>query len=152
MESPFANTNSSVVMYLEPYLNSYYKSYQNIITFSDMPTGPLADMVSMISAPKLSPFQQSSPFTSNVNNCMYVLLRYPKSQGGGRVGSGALKRSDIFMGAEDIPSVFGYLRTHGYSIDTELTKMMNKSRIEIGGVSDVRYSGDRKMICMFSFL
>jgi len=152
MESPFANTNSSVVMYLEPYLNSYYKSYQNIITLSDMPAGPLADMVSMISAPKLSPFQQSSPFASNVHNCMYVLLRYPKSQGGAGVGSGALKRSDMFMGADDIPSVFGYLRTHGYSIDTELTKMMNKSRVEIGGVSNLRYSGDRKMICMFSLL
>jgi len=29
--------------------------------------------------------------------------------------------------------------------------MMNKSRVLIGGVSDARFSGDRKMICMFSY-
>jgi hypothetical protein len=55
------------------------------------------------------------------------------------------------MGADDIPSIIGYLRTNGYSIDTETTKMMNKSRVLIGGVSDTRFSGDRKMICMFSY-
>jgi hypothetical protein len=75
-----------------------------------------------------------------------VLLRYPKSTCGG-----SQKRADIFMGTDDIPSIFGYLRTHGYSIDNELTKMMNKSRLEIGGVSETRFSGDRKMICMFYY-
>jgi hypothetical protein len=55
------------------------------------------------------------------------------------------------MGADDIPSIFGYLRTQGYSIDNDLTKMMNTSRVEIGGVSEMRFSGDRKMICMFYY-
>ena len=151
MESPFKN-HSSVVMYLEPFLNSFNKNYQNIITLSDMPDGPLANMVTMISSPKLSPFQYLNN-SNNVNNCIYVLLRYPKqSCGFGRGGgNGGIKHPDFFMGADDIPSVFGYLRTNGYSIDTETTKMMNKSRVLIGGVSDTRFSGDRKMICMFSY-
>jgi len=148
MESPFKN-HSSVVMYLEPYLNSFTKNYQNIITLSDMPDGPLSNMVSMISSPKLSPFQYLNN-GNNLNNCIFVLLRYPKTVCGGG-GNGRLKNSDFFMGADDIPSIFGYLRTNGYSIDTEITKMMNKSRVLIGGVSDNRFSGDRKMICMFSY-
>jgi len=147
MESPFKN-NSSIVMYLEPYLNSFTKNYQNIITLSDMPDGPIANMVSLISSPKLSQFQYLNN-GNNPNNCIFVLLRYPKSVCGG--GNGCLKNSDFFMGADDIPSIFGYLRTHGYIIDTEITKMMNKSRVLIGGVSDNRFSGDRKMICMFSY-
>jgi len=36
-DSPFANTNSLIVLYLEPYLNTFYKSYQNIITLNAMP-------------------------------------------------------------------------------------------------------------------
>jgi len=147
MESPFKN-HSSVVMYLEPYLNSFTKNYQNIITLSDMPNGPLSNMVTTISSPKLSPFQFLNN-GNNPNNCIFVLLRYPKTVCGG--GNGSLKNSDFFMGADDIPSIFGYLRTNGYSIDTEITKMMNKSRVLIGGVSDARFSGDRKMICMFSY-
>jgi hypothetical protein len=147
MTSPFENTASkSIVMYLEPYLNRYYKYYQNIVTLSGMPDGPLAEMVTTVSAPKLSPFQEASPFNNNPHNCTYVLLRYPKSTVGG-----SQKRADIFMGTDDIPSIFGYLRTQGYSIDNDLTKMMNTSRVEIGGVSEMRFSGDRKMICMFYF-
>ena len=141
MESPFANTNSSVVMYLEPYLNSYYKSYQNIITFSDMPTGPLADMVSMISAPKLSPFQQSSPFTSNVNNCMYVLLRYPVSSG--RKHGSCIEN---YMGVEDIPSVFSFLQSNGYVIEDGLTRMIQR-----GGFGISNSISNRRTICMFSY-
>ena len=147
MESPFKN-HSSVVMYLEPFLNSYTQNYQNIITFSNMPDGPLSNMVSMISSPKLSSFQYLNN-GNNPNNCIYVLLRYPKNNCGG--GNGCLKNPDFFMGSDDIPSIFGYLRTNGYSIDTEITKMMNKSRVLVGGVSDTRFSGDRKMISMFSY-
>ena len=152
MESPFKKQNSTIVMYLEPFLNSYTKNYQNIITLSDMPDGPLANMVTMISSPKLSPFQYLNN-GNNVNNCIYVLLRYPKQSCGfgGGGGNGGIKHPDFFMGADDIPSIFGYLRTNSYSIDIETTKMMNKSRVLIGGVSDTRFSGDRKMICMFSY-
>jgi hypothetical protein len=55
------------------------------------------------------------------------------------------------MGADDIPSVLGYLKANGYTIDTDLTKMMFKSRVEVGGVSNGRFSGDRKVICFVNF-
>jgi len=144
MESPFYKNNSqSIVLYLEPYLNTYYKNYQNIITLSNMPVGPLADMVTTISFPKLSAFQNASPFFSNPNNCTFVLLRYPKNSGYN------LKTTDCFMGADDIPAVLSYLRSNGYTIEIDLTKMLFKSRVLIGGVSDSKMSGDRKMICSF---
>ena len=150
MESPFAKSNSSFVLYLEPVLNTYYKTYQNIITISTMPSGPLADLVTTINMPKLSPFQEfgqfSSPNFGRGFGCTYVLLRYPKSACG--VSGGVGKNIDYFMGADDIPSVLAYLQKHGYNVDTGITKMLFKSRITIGGVSETRLSGDRKMICM----
>jgi len=130
-------------MYLEPYLNSYYQSYQNIITLSGMPKGPLANMVTMMSPPKLSSFQNTSVFNNNPFNCMYVLLRYPINS-----GKSHSKCGDYFMTADDIPSVFSYLVENGYKIDSSLTKMLYKSPVTIGGISDSRLSGNRKMIAM----
>jgi len=149
MESPFAKhgSGSTFVLYLEPILNPYLKSYQNIITVDRMPYGALADMVTMVNLPKLSPFQEAGfGFGRSLNgSCVHVLLRYPKNACGFN-----WKNSDIFMGADDIPSVLGYLRANGYVVDTDLTKLMFKSRVEVGGVSERRFSGDRKVICFVS--
>ena len=151
-ESPFypsGEKSGSFVLYLEPILNPYYQSYQNIITLNIMPPGPLHEMVTMINVPKLSPFQAAAAYASPFytgENCIYVLLRYKRSN----LGSGAFKNSDSFMGSDDIPAVFSYLLKKGYTIDTSLSKMMYQSRVEIGGVSDSRLSGDRKMIAMVS--
>ena len=152
MESPFAKhgsgSGSTFVLYLEPILNPYFKSYQNIITLDRMPSGTLADMVTMVNLPKLSPFQEAGVFSGPnfgralSGSCVHVLLRYPKNACGFN-----WKNTDVFMGADDIPSVLGYLKANGYIIDTDLTKMMFKSRVEVGGVSDKRFSGDRKVIC-----
>jgi len=134
MESPFYSKNSTVVMYLEPYLNTYYQSYQNIITFSSMPTGPIADMTASIRTPRLSIFQDPGPFYSNPFNCTYVLLRYPKS-------GISIKNTDYFMCADDIPAVISYLRDNGYTIENGFYYN--------GGISETKLSGDRKVICSF---
>jgi hypothetical protein len=151
IESPFTKSKT-FVLYLEPLLNTYYKSYQNVITLNCLPSGPLADMVVQIDMPKLSPFQSAAAYASpfyNGSNCRWVLLRYPKTVIGG-IGSGAFKNADSFMGADDIPAVLGYLIENGYTVDTALSKMLYQSRVEIGGVSDRQLSGDRKMIAMIT--
>jgi hypothetical protein len=149
IESPFTKSKT-FVLYLEPLLNTYYQSYQNVITLNSLPPGPLAEMVVQINMPKLSPFQSAAAYASpfyNGSNCRWILLRYPKSIIGG-MGSGAFKNADSFMGADDIPAVLGYLIENGYTVDTALSKMLYQSRVEIGGVSDIQLSGDRKMIAM----
>lgn len=159
--SPFSSDDGSsgisgsFSLFLEPILNSYYKTYQNIITLNAMPPGPLEDLVTLVDLPALSPQVRaaaySSPFYGGLGcTCAHVLLRYPKSVIGG-VGSGAFKNADNFMGADDIPAVFSYLQTHGYKVDTSLTKMMFQSRVLVGGVSEKRLSGDRKLIAFVSF-
>jgi hypothetical protein len=140
-ESPFSSSSGSIVLYLEPVLNSYFKSYQNILTVSSMPSGPLKNMVFRVQFPKLSEFSSSSPFSS-VSECgTYVLGRYTSSIN--------MSNSDSFMYADDIPSVLSYLQTNGYTIDTSLTTMLQKSEIRIGG--NTGYSGNRRMVCMFTY-
>jgi hypothetical protein len=133
---PFDDTKS-FVLYLEPVLNTFAQEYMNVITLTAIPPGPLKSMVSMLNAPKLSPFQELSPFGTA---CIHVLMRYP-----GKTALSSMRGSDSFMGADDIPAVLGFLVENGYQVDTDLSKMMMKSGL-LGGVSN--YSGNRRLIAM----
>ena len=147
MESPFDNYNSHCILYLEPFLNNFHKTYQSVITLSSMPDGPLANLVTTTSTSKLSPFQQLNSISSNPSNCVHVLLRYPKNSAG---SISSVKNTEHFMGNDDIPSIFSYLQSNGYEVDTKLTKMLFKSDV-IGGTSQNRLSGNKKMICMIRY-
>jgi hypothetical protein len=138
-ESPFETyaNNASFALYLEPIRNTYLKTYQNIITLSAIPPGPLEQMVSRIHPPKLSEFQLTT-----TPHCMYALMRYPR---GSR--NNTIKNEHAYMGAGDLPAIYGYLKANGYSIDTRLTKMSFQSSIDIG-INEHEYSGNRKLICM----
>ena len=132
MESPFSKTNT-ITMFLEPILDSLSKTYIEVITFSDIPPGPLSNMVKHISIKRLSEFQIYP------TNCSFVLLRYPV-----RVSSICL---DNYMTVDDIPSVFSYLQSNGYIIQEGLTRMLQK-----GGFSTlISGSGNKRTICMFSY-
>lgn len=140
MESPFdAYSGTTCSMYLEPVLNSYYKTYQHIITFDQIPQGPIRNMVKPINPPKLSVFQQTGPFGFE---CTYALHRYPK-------GCSA-KHGNCYMGKEDVCAVFGYLRNNGYTINIDDTKMLQRAGIT-GGLADNRLSGNRILICTITY-
>ena len=148
MESPFSQS-SGISFYLEPILNNHYKTYQQIITVNCIPEGPLNNLVSPISVPKLSKYQQLGPLqTPNgyIDHCVYAVLRYPKNS-----GRKSMKFSDSFLGPDDIPSLFGYLSKNGYQIQTDLTNMLFHSSVQIGKQSNYRLSGNRKLICFATF-
>ena len=148
MESPFYSAttqNKTTVLYIEPIINTYYQSYMNILTVSHMPAGPLAPMVFPVRVDKLSPFQQlpigsSCPFPQ----CALAIGKYPTKP--------VMNNTDTFMTVEDIPALFSYLEHNGYNIDRSLTHMLSDSKINIGGMSTCRYSGNRQMVCMFSYI
>ena len=146
MSSPFANSNSIITMYLEPILHPFFQTYVHIITLSSTPQGPLADMVKLIQFPKLSPFQQLGRLASPFSSCTFALLRYPTHS-----PNSSIKFNDALMTNEDIPSVFSYLTSNGYTIEQSLSQMMFDSPVQIGGVSTQRVSGNKKMICMFTY-
>ena len=150
MESPFYPSTSSgsgsgsgsFTLYLEPILDSYSQTYQQVITLSCMPPGPLASLVKMMSLPKLSPFVSYTNDRSEFGfGCSYVLMRY----------SHVNKKSAAYMYSDDIPAVFSYLTNHGYTIDNSVTKMMNGSRVLVGNGNN-NSNGDKRLICFVSFV
>jgi len=149
MESPFYSQNTSsntVILYIEPVLNTYYQTYMNILTVSNMPSGPLSRMIFPIRVDKLSPFQALPPGASCAfPQCTLAIGKY--------VAKPIMSNTDTFMTAEDIPAVFSYLEKNGYTIDRALTHILVDSKINLngGGVSNCRYSGNRQMVCMFSY-
>lgn len=147
MESPFYSQNTSsniIILYLEPVLNTYYQTYMNILTVSNMPSGPLSKMVFLIRVDKLSPFQAITHGTvCAFPRCTLAIGKY--------IMKPVMNNTDTFMTVEDIPALFSYLETNGYTIDRSLTNILIDSKINIGGASDCRYSGNRQMVCMFSY-
>jgi hypothetical protein len=125
------NTKIATTMSVVPYLNTYYKEYQDIITFNKMPPGPLVERTTQINLPNLTEFTRQTPFYKN--QCQYALLRYPKTQQ-------SIKQPDYFMTADDIPDVLSYLIENGYTIQTELTNMIYKN------------NRTRNVVCIFTKL
>lgn len=158
MESPFDNpANKTVALYLEPMLNSYYKSYQDILTLSDIPAGPLQRMVARINTPKLSEFQGLSAFSpppasrsSYSTNCLLALCRYPTDCV--QPGRNGAKNGDYYMYANDVPNVYGYLESNGYRILEGLTTMTNRGPVDIASTQPARPGGHRRLICMFRYI
>lgn len=145
MESPFDHS-CSFVIYEEPFYNTYWKTYQNILTVSNMPPGVFASVISPISMQKLSPFQELSTLASPYPTCALAIMRYTNMQGT------PTKFANAFMTSEELPKVIGYLQMNGYIVDTSMTKMLQRTGANVGGVSTQRYSGNRKMVCLVSYI
>jgi hypothetical protein len=141
LESPFEKQNNLITLYLEPVLDPYQNTYINVLTLSGIPNGPLSKMTRQINTPKLSPFQTSSTIMSPFPNCMYMLTRYPNK---------SISITNNWMLEDDIPSVFSYLQSNNYTIETSLTKLMTKNNYTSNN-SQTRFSGNRKTICIFSY-
>lgn len=142
-ESPFEKYQSkTVILYVEPLLDTYNQTYVSVLTLNAMPDGPLSKAVRIFNTPKLSPFQTFTNTISSPDNCTYILMKYPNSN---------KTISTNWMLEEDIPSVFSFLQSNNYTIDTSLTKLMNHSQVNLGGISQIKRTGNRRMVCMFSF-
>jgi hypothetical protein len=147
MESPFDNTNNQICsLYLEPILNSYYKTYQNVLTVSNLPAGPLSNLVMRVNTPKLSPFQSFSAFspppTARSQMCLLALSRYPNTNNP--------KCGNEFMYAADIPNVIGFLESNQYKLMTDITNLAYRSPVDFASPSPGEY-GRRRFIFMFKY-
>lgn len=111
-------------IYFETILNKHTQIYEKVLTIDRMPTGALASLVSLINSPRVSEFKiNNSPYNCP---CKYVINNDDFSN---------------YLTENDIPFLFSFLHSNGYTIDTNLTQMLLKSKIQ---------TPDKKLICMFS--
>ena len=142
-ESPFEKYQSkTVTLYVEPILDTHNQTYVSALTLNAMPDGPLSKVVRIFNTPNLSPFQTFTNTIQSPNNCTYILMKHPN-------GNKAI--STNWMLEEDIPAVFSYLQANHYTIDTSLTKLIHHSQINLGNISQIKRTGNRRMVCILSF-
>jgi hypothetical protein len=105
MQEPIRQGLSTFLLSSRPYLDpyNYDQSYRNIVTINGIPRGPLRAFVRRVQFLPLSEFKE--PYG---NKCGLVLLSL---------------RGGSFMCVDEVPELFSFLLSHGYKIDTSLTKM-----------------------------
>ena len=117
----FPITSSSCTVTIESYLNPHSKQYQNILVLDKMPLGPLSTFVVRFNPRKLSPFQVDDD-DDMFNRCHFAIRRNDRS----------------FLTVDDIPSLLSYLTSNGYTIDSQLTKVVQKT------------NHNKHFVCIFS--
>jgi len=110
----------------QPFYHSVNQCYSNIVTIDRKPDGPLAHLVRTLHTPRLSPFNQPSPCCPE-DRCTKAIHK--------------VNNTRELMNPNDIPELFSFLIQNGYTIDTALTTMMNKSQVKM----------TNKLICFISF-
>ena len=116
----FANDKVMLIYSLSsiPYYDSIKQEYRNILMLNKMPTGPLASIVKNVTLNKLSPFDV------NTNTCPR-----PKCV----IGITNINNSQELMCIDGLPELFEYLLNNGYTIDTSITKILQKAKVKMWG-------------------
>lgn len=102
---------------LEPFYDTHHGCYRKVITIDRTPTGPLTGLVKKVKPALLSPFQKSFDPCCKQKGCLDVI----HAQG------------DVnnLLTVDDLPSLYSFLVTNGYTIDTAITQMMNQSEVRM---------------------
>jgi hypothetical protein len=83
-----------------------------------MPTGPLTAIAKNVTFNKLSPFDVNSN-TCPRPNCV--------------IGITKINDYNELMCIDDLPNLFEYLMNNGYTIDTSITKVLQKTNVKMWG-------------------
>lgn len=98
---------------IENYLDKINKTYKKILTVTPKPSGALNTIIKQIRPEKLS------DFSTTPVSCIYVLK--------------SLRNQCELMALDEIPDLFCFLNTNGYSIESSTTQMMHDSNIIFEG-------------------
>jgi hypothetical protein len=107
-----------------PYYDSVNQEYQNILILNKPPDGPLKTMTKNVTLNKLSPFDVKTNLCPTPN-CVI----------------GILGCNNRLMCIDELPDLFEYLMNNGYTIDTSITKILQKSSVKMWG----------ELICMIQY-
>jgi hypothetical protein len=95
------------------YYDNYNQCYKNVICIDKNPDGPLKNYVRQERLEKISPFNVSNP-CNPYKNCRFLIFRDNDCKCGPLL-------------AEDADWLFDFLISNGYTINTSITNMVNKS-------------------------
>ena len=117
-------------LYTQPYLSPYAKCYTNVIIISCMPNGLLRLLTHKIKFQNVSAFNTNNCI--NTSPCKLVLNTLTDNN------------MNNLMTADEIPNLINYLLENNYSINTDITNMINNN-------SNSKLSAANDIICFASY-
>ena len=118
---------NTISLFSQPYYDPYSQCYLNIVTMNLEPQGPLNQLTRRIKFNPLSEFKEPSNCT-RLQTCGLGLISLRFLNGFGVSGNNSQSCS-VLMTVDEIPDLFTFLLSNGYTIDTRITQMMNQSSI-----------------------
>ena len=120
---------NTVSLFSQPYYDPCSQCYLNIVTMNLLPRGPLLKLTRRVKLYPLSEFKEAGNCT-RLQTCSIGLrsMRFLYGFAGGGGYNNSYSCSDL-MTVEEVPDLFSFLLSNGYTIDTSVTKMMNQSSI-----------------------
>ena len=120
--------SDTITLFSQPYLDSIHQCYKNIVTVNLLPKGPFAQRIGQVQFKPLSKFKCPGP-CERVQKC----------------GHAVISHHGQLMTVDEVPELIAYLTSHGYKVDTSLTKMFNASDISF----DTNVG--KKLICFVTY-
>ena len=117
---------NTISLFSQPYYDPCSQCYLNIVTMNLPPRGPLLKITRRIKVYPLSEFKYPSN-CSRMQTCG-LGLRSLRFLAGFNGNNNYYSCSDL-MTVDEIPDLFSFLLSNGYTIDTRITKMINQSSI-----------------------
>ena len=101
----------------EVWLDQQNQCYKKVIVITPPPTDPaLVAITTLRPRIRLSTFKEPSPCCPK-NNCLYVIMNPTNPC--------------EMLCVEDLVLLFSYLANHGFTVNTNITKMMFKSDVQL---------------------
>lgn len=118
-----------------PFYDTRQQQYIKILSINAVPVGPLASRVKTVRPPRLSGLCGNGgiPAPGASNNCIHALTSGSGCGGGYGCGGCGGYGCGCFMTPEQLPELFAFLISNGYTIDTALTKLAAKHQPGGGG-------------------
>ena len=109
-------------MHCVPFYDIRQQQYIKILCVNAAPTGALASRVRLIRPPRLSGLCNPN----NAGRCIHAIMTAAAT------GTGTAAAAD-YMTPDDLPELFAFLMTNGYTVDTGLTKLAAKHQSSAAG-------------------
>jgi hypothetical protein len=122
--------NNTISLFSQPYYDPCSQCYLNIVTSNLPPRGPLLKLSRRVKLYPLSEFKQYNNCGSQLQSCGlgFRSLRFLDGFCNYNGTNNSYSCSEL-MTVNEIPDLFSFLLSNGYTIDTRITKMMNQSSI-----------------------
>ena len=106
-------------LYIQPYYDNISQQYTNIITINKNPNGPLSDYITTLQYNPLSEFSGFNKICSRL--CIYAIKNINNIQ----------YNSFNLLSPDNIDDLVIFLTENNYSINKDLTKIMNNDKIYV---------------------